>query len=425
MKMIHSTQSMPAVAQWALALQYIFAVFSGTLIVPMLTGLPAPMALLFSGVSTLFFHFFTRGKIPLFISCSFVFIGGTIAIRDTCVAQGTTQAMGLCYVCCGAFVTGLLYIAVGRLLHYLSYERILSFFPPVLTGSYIIALGLVMLDSTFSNIASDWVVALTTIIVIIFVQHWCRRMIRVMLINIGMLAALLVASIEGNVDFSPVSTVPWFASPFNREFMALNVFEHFDAGLLAMSVFTLTPLVIVSMVEHIADVLAISKTTKIDYMRTIGLTRTFSANGLATMVSTMFGAPPSSAFTQTTGLIGITRVCDPHLIRIASVMMIILAFCPKIGAAISCLPMASIGAVTLIMYGTVIVIGLRTLVDAKVNLSDTRNLLIASVILVLTVGIKFGLNDSVIICGINFSALAISGIVGAALNIILPKGVKS
>lgn len=412
---------MHVAVQWALALQYIFAVFSGTLIVPAITGLPASITLLFSGISTLFFHFFTRGKIPLFFSCSFVFIGGTVAIRDACVAQGTTQAMGLCYVCCGTIVTGLLYIALGRLLHYFSYERIISFFPPVLTGSYIIALGIVMLDSTFANISSDWAVSITTLVVIILVQHWCRRLARIMTINLGILAALLVACIGGNIDFSPVMDAPWTASPFQRDYMALNVFEHFDSALLLTSVLTLTPLVIVSMVEHIADVLAVSKTTRIDYMRTIGLTRTFSANGLSTMVSAMFGAPPSSAFTQTTGLIGLNRVCDPHIIRIASVMMIVLAFCPKVCTILSCLPPASIGAVTLIMYGMVIVIGLRTIVDAEVDLASTRNFTIAGVILTLTVGIKYALNDSIVICGINFSALAISGIVGAIMNIILPK----
>ncbi len=419
-KMIHNTDGMSLFTQWALALQHLLAVFAGTLIIPMVTGLPMSGALLFSGISTLIFQFFTRGKVALFYSVSFVFLSGMIFIRDTCVAQGLSVSMALCYVCFGIFVSGMAYVVLGQVLRYVSYQRIMKFFPPVLYGPYIMSLGLVMFSASFDSIKSDWLVAVVAVAVTIFSQFFFKGAMRLMPINIGIIVATIVAAFRGNIDLTPVYEAEWIAQPFDRQYMAFTVFEHLDGSQLAFSVFAILPLVLVSIVEHIADLLAISRTTKIDYIRTVGLPRTLSANGLATVLSAMFGAPAMTSFSQTTGLIALNRVCATRLISLAAILMIFLAFSPKVVALLAAIPAAAIGGATLLMYGMVVVVGLRAIVDAKVDFSNLRNLLIFSVVLGLTIGIKYELKDSVSLFGLTLSSLTVAGLSGTILNAILP-----
>lgn len=409
------------ILQWALALQHLMAVFMGTLIVPLLTGLSISVTLLFSGISTLIFHFLTRDKIPLFYSCSFVFLGGLSLIVKTCMERGMTQEMGLSYACFGVFVSGLVYIILGQILRRASYDKIMSVFPPVISGSYIIALGIVMAGTSISPIATDWELGVTAICVTILTHYYTKGPLRLMPINMGILAALILALIEGKVDISSTYGAHWIEQPFTRNHLAFNIFENFDWEMMMFSILTIVPLVSVSIVEHIADVLAVSRTTKIDYIRNIGLPRTLSANGLSTMVAAMFGAPPTTAFSQTTGLLMITKACSPTLIRMAAVIMIFLSFSPKFTALIASIPTAAIGGATLIMYGGIMVVGLRSLVEAKVDLSNNHNLVILSTVLVLTVGIRYAMDDSIEVCGISLSALTVAGLAGTLMNFLLPK----
>lgn len=418
--MIHNTEGMSLFTQWALALQHLLAVFAGTLIIPMVTGLPMSVTLLFAGISTLIYQFFTRGKVALFYSVSFVFLSGMIFIRDTCVAQGLSVSMALCYVCFGIFVSGMAYIILGQVLRYVSYQRIMKLFPPVLYGPYIMSLGIVMFSASFDSIKTDWIVAVVAVVVTIFSQFFFKGVMRLMPINIGILVATIIAAFRGNIDLSAVYEAEWVAIPFDRQYMALTVFEELDGSLLAFSVFTILPLVLVSIVEHIADLLAISRTTKVDYIRTVGLPRTLSANGLSTMLSALFGAPATTSFSQTTGLIALNRVCATRLISLAAILMIFLAFSPKVAALLAAIPAAAIGGATLMMYGMVVVVGLRALVDAKVDFFNLRNLLIFSVVLVSTIGIKYELNDSVSFFGLTLSSLTVAGLSGTILNAILP-----
>lgn len=419
-KMIHISKGMPLSLQWALAFQHLLAVFSGTLIVPMATGLPVAITLLFAGISTLFLQFFTRGKVPLFYSCSFVFFSGMLHVRDICMAQGMSQAMALCYVCFGIFVSGFAYIILGQIMRYVPYKIILKLFPPVLYGSFIMALGVVMISASIDSIKTDSTVAVVAIAVTILTQSFFKGVMKLIPINIGILAATIVSGMKGGIDLSRVYEVPWVAMPFRREYMALTVFEEIDGSLLVFSIMTILPLVLVSLVEHVADLFAISRTTRIDYIRAVGLPRTLSANGLSTMLSAMFGAPAMTAFSQTTGLIALNGVCATRLLRFASFTMIFLAFSPKLGTLLSAIPAAAIGGATVLMYGMVIIVGMRSMVDAQVDFSKTRNMLIISVVLGLTVGIKYCLDDSVTVLGLTLSSLTVAGFAGTLLNVILP-----
>lgn len=420
-KMIHNTEGMSLFAQWALALQHLLAVFSGTLIVPMITGLPVSVTLFFAGVSTLLFQFFTRAKIPFFYSCSFCFLAGMAYIKNTCEAHGMSTAMSMCYVSFGIFVSGLVYIILGQVMRFVKYERIMKLFPPIVYGTFIMSLGTTLLGASFSSIGTDWLVAVVAVAVTMVSQLFFRGIMKLIPINIGIFVATVVSLFRGGIDLSHVHEVPWIAMPFDRDYMALTVFEDYDGGLLMLSVFTILPLVLMSIVEHIADFFAISRTTKIDYVRTVGLHRTLSANGLATMLSAMFGAPATTAFSQTTGLVALIRVSATRVISLAALVMIFLAFSPKVAAFLAAIPPAAIGGATILMYGTVIVVGLRTLVDAKVDLSNIRNLLIFGPVLVLTVGINFGQNDSITVFGLTLSSLTVAALTGIILNIILPE----
>lgn len=411
---------MPLSLQWTLAFQHLLAVFSGTLIVPSVTGLPVAVTLLFAGLSTLLFQFFTRGKIPFFYSCSFVFFSGMLYVRDTCMAQGMSQVMALCYVCFGIFVSGFVYIILGQILRYVSYKRILKLFPPVLYGSFIMALGIVMISASLDSIMKDSTVAIVAIAVTIITQIFFKGVMKLIPINIGILVATIVSGLKGDIDISRVYEVPWIAMPFKREYMAFSVFEDMNSSMLAFSIMTILPLVLVSIVEHVADLFAISRTTRIDYIRAVGLPRTLSANGLSTVLSAMFGAPATTAFSQTTGLIALNGVCATRLLRFASFLMIALAFSPKMGTLLAAIPAAAIGGATMLMYGMVIIVGVRSIVDAQVDFSKTRNMIIISVVLGLTVGIKYCLDDTITIGGLTLSSLTVAGLTGTLLNLILP-----
>lgn len=411
---------MPLSLQWTLAFQHLLAVFSGTLIVPSVTGLPVAVTLLFAGLSTLLFQFFTRGKIPFFYSCSFVFFSGMLYVRDTCMAQGMSQVMALCYVCFGIFVSGFVYIILGQILRYVSYKRILKLFPPVLYGSFIMALGIVMISASLDSIMKDSTVAIVAIAVTIITQIFFKGVMKLIPINIGILVATIVSGLKGDIDISRVYEVPWIAMPFKREYMAFSVFEDMNSSMLAFSIMTILPLVLVSIVEHVADLFAISRTTRIDYIRAVGLPRTLSANGLSTVLSAMFGAPATTAFSQTTGLIALNGVCATRLLRFASFLMIALAFSPKMGTLLAAIPAAAIGGATMLMYGMVIIVGVRSIVDAQVDFSKTRNMIIISMVLGLTVGIKYCLDDTITIGGLTLSSLTVAGLTGTLLNLILP-----
>lgn len=419
--MIHNTSSMPAMMQVGLAFQHLLAVFAGTIFVPVVLGLPIPIALFFSGVATLVFHYFTGGKIPLYFSSSFTVLAGMVFIRDTCMSAGMPEDIALCYTCFGAFVIGLVYLGIAQLLRFVSREQITRFFPPVLTGAFIMALGIDMLFSATYSVKTDWVTGLSTIAAIAVAQLLCRGGFRMMSINIGVAVGLIVGVLRGGIETDKVLTAVWIAQPFNDDYMAFRVLERFDIDLILMTIQTVFPLALIAVGEHISDMLAIGRTAKIDYMRIVGLPRTVSANGLATLMASVFGAPKNTAYTQTTGLIQLNRVCDPQILRIMAPAMILLSFSPKVAAMVGAIPMAVIGGITLVMYCMVVMIGWRTIGSAGSEWRQPRSMVIIITVLAVAVGVKFFCDGGIKIGDTSLSSLTLAFIAGILLNIIIPR----
>lgn len=418
--MIHNTSNMPVMMQYGLAFQHLLAVFAGTVFVPIVLGLPIPMALFFSGVATLVFHYFTGGKIPLYFSSSFTVLAGMAFIRESCVASGMPNDIALCYTCFGAFVIGVLYLVIAQLLRFVSRAKITRFFPPVLTGSFIMALGIDMLFSATYSIKTDWVTGLCTIAAIGGAQLLCRGGLRMMSINVGVLIGIFVAYFRGGITLDAFWGADSLSQPFNSDYMAFRVLERFDMNLALMTVETVIPLALIAVGEHISDMLAIGRTAKIDYMRIIGLPRTVSANGLATLLASVFGAPKNTAYTQTTGLIQLNRICDPFILRITAVAMIFLSFSPKVAVLVGSIPIAVIGGITLVMYCMVVMVGWRTIGSAGKERMEVRSLVIIITVLAVAVGVKFFCDGGIQVGNTSLSSLTLAFIAGILLNIIIP-----
>lgn len=419
--MIHNTFQLPSLLRFGLAFQHLLAVFAGTIFVPVVLGLPIPLALFFSGVATLVFHYFTSGKIPLYLSSSFTVLAGMSFIRQLCLSRGMTDDIALCYVCFGAFVIGVVYVVVSQILRFISRHQITRFFPPVVAGAFIMALGIDMLFSATYSLKTDWATGLATIAAIVLTQVFCKGHLRMMSINVGILVGIVVSYFRGNINLIGIVDAPSLSQPFDDHYMAFRILEHFDPELLTATVLTVIPLALIAIGEHISDILAISRTTKIDYLRIMGLPRTVSANGLATILASVFGAPKNTAYTQTTGLIQLNRVCDPDILRYTALLMILLSFSPKVAALVGAIPMAVIGGITLVMYCMVILVGWRTIGMAGNGRFSVRSMVIIGAVLGISVGVKFFCNGGIQVGNTTLTSLTLAFIAGILLNITIPQ----
>ncbi len=296
----------------------------------------------------------------------------------------------------------------------------MRFFPPVVTGPIIIAIGLTLSGSAIQNCNQNWWIALLAIAIIIVCNIWGRGMVKIVPILLGVLGSYLVASLFGQVDFTPVKDAAWVGLPFEWGNTAFAVFSNPDWGLVVAAIIAILPISLATMVEHIGDICAISSTTGVNYLADPGLHRTLMGDGLATSVASLFGAPANTTYGENTGVLNITRVFDPRVIRIAAVFAIILSFCPKFAALIGVMPAATIGGVSLVLYGMISAVGVRNIVENQVDFTVSRNLLIAAIILVLAIGIKYGAGDAISIGFTSLSGLATAAIAGIVLNAILP-----
>ena len=403
-----------------LGLQHLFAMFGATVLVPVITGLSVSSTLLFAGIGTLIFHLCTKGKVPAFLGSSFAFLGGYAAVTQMGLAKGLALSESLPYACIGVFCAGLMYFVLSGLFAAFGTRKVMRFFPPVVTGPIIIAIGLILSGSAIQNCSQNWPIAFVAIAVIVIANIWGKGMVKIVPILLGVLASYLVAFIFGKVDFSGVSDAAWIGLPFKWENTAFAVFKSPDWGLIVASIIAILPISLATMVEHIGDMCAISSTTGKNYLEEPGLHRTLMGDGLATALASLFGAPANTTYGENTGVLNITRVFDPRVIRLAAIFAIILAFCPKFSALIGAMPAATIGGVSLILYGMISAVGVRNIVENKVDFTQSRNVIIAALILVLAVGIKYGANDAVSIGFTSLSGLAVAAIVGILLNIILP-----
>lgn len=406
-----------------LGFQHVFAMFGATVLVPALTGLSVSAALLFAGLGTLIFHLLTKMKVPAFLGSSFAFIGGYAAVVAMGAELGYDQAASLPYACCGVFFAGLLYFVLAGLFKIFGVKKVMRFFPPVVTGPIIIAIGLTLSGSAITNCMTGlWIAVLATAIIVVC-NIWGKGMIKIVPVLLGVIGSYIVAACFGKVDFSGVHAAKWIGLPFAWENTAVSVFKNPDWGLFFSAVITIVPISLATMIEHIGDMCAISSTTGINYLEDPGLHRTLMGDGFATALASVFGAPANTTYGENTGVLNLTKVFDPRVIRIAAVLAIIFSFCPKFAAIIAAMPAATIGGVSLVLYGMISAVGVRNLVENKVDLTISRNLIIAALILVLAIGINYGPGSLVVNFGksaISFSGLAVAAIVGIVLNAILP-----
>ena len=400
-----------------LGLQHLFAMFGATVLVPALTGLSVSSTLLFAGLGTLLFHFLTKGKVPAFLGSSFAFIGGYAAIAP----NGERELLP--YACVGVAAAGALYLLLAFLIKIFGQKKVMRFFPPIVTGPIIIAIGLSLSKSAIDNCDTNWIIALVAIFVVILCNIFGKGMVKFIPIVLGVIASFTLAAIIGEVDFTPVKEAAWVGLPFTMQDTVFSLFKGGDRSLIFTAIITIMPIALATMVEHIGDISAISSTTGRDFIQDPGLHRTLLGDGCATILASLFGAPANTTYGENTGVLSLTKVYDPAVIRIAAMFSVLISFSPKVAALISAMPAATVGGVSLVLYGMISSVGVRNLVENQVDLGKSRNLIIAALILGLSIGISYSGPITLIIGGnftISLSGLAVGAISGILLNALLP-----
>ena len=400
-----------------LGLQHLFAMFGATVLVPALTGLSVSATLLFAGIGTLMFHFITKRKVPAFLGSSFAFLVGYWAIAPN------KEPELLPYACIGVAAAGLMYVILSGLFKAFGTKKVMRFFPPIVTGPIIIAIGLTLSSTAINNCTTNWWLALVAILVVIVCNIWGKGMLKIVPILLGVVVSYVIAAVTGQVDFTAVAEADWVGLPFAWKNTAFSVFRDLDVSLLITAIITILPISLATMVEHIGDVCAISSTCGKNYIDDPGLHRTLLGDGLATFPAALFGAPANTTYGENTGVLALSKVYDPFVIRIAAVFAMLLSFSPKFAALISAMPGGTIGGVSLVLYGMISAVGVRNVVENKVDFTKSRNVIIAALILVLSIGIHYSIGSIAFTIGsitIKLSGLAVGALVGILLNAVLP-----
>ena len=410
-----------------LGLQHLFAMFGATVLVPILVtkyGLPLSIqtTLLFAGLGTLLFHLCTKLKVPAFLGSSFAFLGGFEAVASLDVGKfaGMSGEEKLPYALGGIVVGGALYLILALLFKLVGPQKVMRFFPPIVTGPIIILIGLNLSGSAIANASTCWWLALVAIAIIVVANIWGKGMVKILPILIGVLVSYAVALVTGAVDFQTIGAAAWFGIPLHKDSMGLFAIDGSETFISA--VFTIVPIALATMMEHIGDIAAISATTGKNYIRDPGLNKTLLGDGLATAMAGLLGGPANTTYGENTGVLALTKIYDPLVIRIAAVFALILSFCPKFEAIINTIPSGIVGGISFVLYGMISAIGVRNVVENKVDFTNSRNLIIAAVILVCALGFNSvgGITFAIAGVNINLSGLAIAAIAGILLNAILP-----
>ena len=388
-----------------LGLQHMFAMFGATVLVPALTGLDVATTLLFAGLGTLLFHLITKGEVPAFLGSSFAYLAGYWAIAPN------GEAELLPYACFGVAVSGLMYVILAAIIKSVGVKKVMRFFPPIVTGPIIILIGLNLSGTAITNASTCWWLALVAIAIIIVANIWGKGMVKIIPILLGVIGAYIVALIAGKVDFTEVA---------GADIVGLQKFviAKFDIT----SILVMAPIAIAAMMEHIGDISAISSTTGKNFIEDPGLHRTLLGDGLATAFAGMFGGPANTTYGENTGVLALSKVYDPRVIRLAALYAIILSFSPKFDALVNSIPTAIVGGVSFVLYGMISAVGVRNVVENRVDLTKSRNLIIAAVIFVCGLGFAStgGITFTVGSADITLTGLAIAALAGVILNAILP-----
>ena len=407
---IYDVRSLGTGKMMILGLQHTFAMFGATVLVPILTGLPISTTLLMAGLGTLFFHLITKGKVPAFLGSSFAFLGGYAAVAPL-LEDGSANTEMLPYACGGVFCAGLVYLLLAGLIKGFGAKKVMKYFPPVVTGPIIIAIGLILAPSAISNCQTNWLVALTALVTVIIFNIWGKGMSKIIPILIGIAVSYVVGLITGEVDLSGFSDTKFLGLP---PFMLMK----FDVS----AIITIMPIALATMMEHIGDISAIGATTGKNYIADPGLHRTLIGDGLATCMAAAVGGPANTTYGENTGVLALTKVYDPKVMRIAAVFAILLSCIPKVAFIIESIPTATIGGISFILYGMISAIGIRNVVENQVDFTRSRNTIIAALILVCALGFNSvgGISFNLWGATITLSGLAIASIVGIVANAVIP-----
>ena len=412
-----------------LGLQHMFAMFGATILVPILVNsyfredvLHVQVTLICAGLGTLFFHLCSKFKVPAFLGSSFAFLGGfaTIANMDTGVFADMSNADKLSYACGGIVVAGLLYLILALVIRIAGVKKVMRFLPPVVTGPIIICIGLSLAGSAVSNASTNWLLAFIALATIIVFNIWGKGMFKIIPILMGVIisygAALIfnalgMTNADGSaiLDFTNIASASWIGIP---EFSLCK----FNIS----AILVMAPIALASMMEHIGDMSAISATVGENFIENPGLHRTLIGDGLATSLSALVGGPANTTYGENTGVLELSKVHDPKVIRLAACYAIILSFIPKMAEVIGSMPSAIIGGVSFMLYGMISAIGVRNVVENHVDFTKSRNLIIAGVIFVCGLGFSDGLTFTVAGTSITLTSLAIAAIAGILLNAVLP-----
>ena len=419
-----------------LGLQHMFAMFGATILVPILVnsyfvaacgegpsrGLTVSVTLFCAGFGTLLFHLCAKFKVPAFLGSSFAFLSGFAAVANLNTGKYASMSVNdkAAYACGGIVVAGLLYLIFALIIRMVGVKRVMRYLPPVVTGPVIICIGLSLAGSAINNASTNWFLALVALAVIIIFNIWGKGMFKIIPILMGVVIAYAVAVVlnalgiknpDGSViiNFVPVAQAGIVGLP------PLQLCK-FDLT----SIMIMAPIAIATMMEHVGDMSAISATVGENFLSDPGLHRTLLGDGLATAMAGFIGGPANTTYGENTGVLELSRVHDPRVIRIAAVFAIIVSFIPKVSALISTMPSSIIGGVSFMLYGMISAIGVRNVVENKVDLTKSRNLIIAGVIFVCGLGFSNSLSFTIGGTTVTLTALAIAAIAGILLNMILP-----
>lgn len=412
-----------------LGLQHLFAMFGATILVPILVnnyfhgeGLSVQVTLFFAGVGTLVFHVCSRFKVPAFLGSSFAFLGGFATVANLETGRFATMTYGekLPYACGGIVIAGLLYLVLALVIRAVGVRRVMRFLPPVVTGPIIISIGLGLAPSAISNASQCWPLALIAVAVVIIFTIWGKGMFKIIPILMGVFITYIAAVIMNRLGMTNADGSALLAFDTIKSAAAFGLPPFRVAKFDLTAIIVMAPIAIASMMEHVGDISAISATTERNFLEDPGLNKTLLGDGLATAISGMFGGPANTTYGENTSVLELSKVFDPRVVQMAAIYAVILGFIPKMSAFIGTMPTALIGGISFIMYGMISAIGIRNLVENKVDLTKSRNLIIVAVIMICGLGLTDGITFTVGHMTVTLTALAVASIAGVVLNAILP-----
>ncbi|MCM1285300.1 MAG: uracil-xanthine permease family protein [Acetobacter sp.] len=424
---IYDARKLGAPKMIVLGFQHMFAMFGATVLVPLLTGLDMSTTLLMAGLGTLLFHLFTKFEVPAFLGSSFAFLGGYGTVAPM-LADGTPNKEMLPYACLGVACSGLLYLILAAVIKIVGINKVMKFFPPVVTGPIIVAIGLGLAPSAINNCKTNWWLAIVALGLVIVFNVFGKGMVKIIPILLGILGSYAVAAIVGNacgvesfaIDFTAVKEAKFFGVPVISQWSQTVFGGVHDSSKAISAIIAIMPIALATMMEHIGDISAIGATCGKNFIAKPGLHRSLLGDGLATTLSSLFGGPANTTYGENTGVLALSKVYDPRVVRIAAYFAIVFSFSPKFAAIINSMPAAIVGGISFVLYGMISAIGVRNMVENKVDFAKPRNTIIAAVILVCALGLGDGVSFTIGKFDITLSALAIAAIAGIVLNAIFP-----